>query len=237
MKRALAYSVSAFVLAWAAPALAASSQIKGSYAFTGEASCLVSPGHFDATTPLSANPMPGQLLPGAGFNDKLQPNDITNPNPNQPNPPPGAVGQVSFTRSFSVVGVRTFDGNGNGHVSGTAFGIDGRPTPGPTGWPHFPPSAGSGDFGFDFTYTLDDEGGFTATMTPLSYHETFTAGPRTGQTVTVDAIPQITGAISLDGKILTAAHAGPTVETRTFSNGDVWPEICHRSRILIQLQN
>jgi len=237
MKRALAYSVSAFALTWAASALADSPQIKGSFAFTGEASCLVSPGHADATTPLLQNPTPGALLPGAGFNDKLQPNDIANPSPNQPNPPPGAVGQVSFTRSFSVIGVRTFDGNGNGHVSGTALGIDGRPTPGPTGWPHFPPSAGSGEFSFDFTYTVDGDGGFTATMTPDSYHETFTSGPRTGQTVTVDAIPPITGAISGDGKTLSAAHADPVVETRTFSNGDVWPEICHRSRIFIQLQN
>jgi hypothetical protein len=233
MKRAIAIASLAVGAGFATTAWADSPNIKGSYAFTGTAACLVSPGHFDASSPLPANPMPNQLLPGAGFNAKLQPNDISNPTL----PTPNAVGQQSFTRSFSVEGIRTFDGNGNGHVSGTAVGIDGRPTPGPTGWPHFPPSAGSGNFSFDFTYTVDGNGGWTATMVPGSYTDTFTAGPRTGQTATIDAIPPITGAISLDGKTLIAAHAAPTVETRTYSNGDVWPEICHRSRVFIKLQD
>jgi hypothetical protein len=74
-------------------------------------------------------------------------------------------------------------------------------------------------------------------MVPGTYTETFTSGPRTGQTATVDAIPPITGMISQDGKTLTGAHLFPTVETRTYSNGDVEPEICHRSRIFIQLGN
>jgi hypothetical protein len=167
------------------------------------------------------------LAPGAGFNDRLQPNDIAF----------GPSGQVSFTRSYSVEGIRTFDGNGHGHVSGTAVGHDGRPTPGPNGWPHFPPSASSGDFQYDFTYTVDGNGGWTATMVPNSYTETITSGPRNGQTVTVDAIPQFTGAISNDGKTLIISHTAPTVETVTYSNGDVWPEICQRSRTFIRLQD
>jgi len=77
-------------------------------------------------------------------------------------------------------------------------------------------------------------------------------GPRTGQTATVDTIPQITGLISQDGKtlILVAdptlndpAHPNingaflPQIETVTFSNGDVHPQICHRSRVPIKLGN
>ena len=41
--------------------------------------------------------------------------------------------------------------------------------------------------------------------------------------------------ISEDGKTLTSAHVTTAVETHTFSNGDVEPEICHRSRIYIKL--
>ena len=74
-------------------------------------------------------------------------------------------------------------------------------------------------------------------MVPGSYTETFTSGPRTGQTATVDAIPPFSGMISQDGKTLTGAHVAPAVETHTYSNGDVWPEICHRSRVLMSLQN
>ena len=74
-------------------------------------------------------------------------------------------------------------------------------------------------------------------MVPGSYTETFTSGPRTGQTATVDAIPPFTGMISTDGSTLTGAHLTPTVEIHTYSNGDVWPEICHRSRVFIKLQN
>ena len=74
-------------------------------------------------------------------------------------------------------------------------------------------------------------------MVPGSYTETYTSGPRTGQTATVDAIPPITGMISTDGSTLTAAHLTPTVETHTYSNGDVWPEVCHRERVLIKISD
>jgi hypothetical protein len=87
-------------------------------------------------------------------------------------------------------------------------------------------------------------------MKPGTYTETFVTGGRAGQTATIDAIPQVTGLISQDGKTLILVadptiappdpNAGafiPTVETVTYSNGDVWPQICHRSRVLIKLGN
>jgi hypothetical protein len=74
-------------------------------------------------------------------------------------------------------------------------------------------------------------------MVPATFSETFTAGPRTGQTATVDALPQLTGMISQDGKTLIAADAEPAVETHRYSNGDVWPEICHRSRVFIRIKD
>jgi hypothetical protein len=125
-------------------------------------------------------------------------------------------------------------------------GISVRPTPGPNGFPHFPPSAGSTEFSFKFTYTVDGNGGWTSTMVPGSYTATHVTGPRShfnpanlgvDQTSTVDAIPPVAGMISQDGKTLIAAHLTPMVETHTYSNGDVDPQICHRSRVFIKLGN
>jgi hypothetical protein len=228
MYRTLMPSVSivatTFVAIYAGSAVADSPNLKGSYGFTGTAACLVAPGHDPNNT---TNLTPGVALPNSGFQPNLRPKDAV-----------AGGSQNSFTRSFSVEGIRTFNGDGTGTVKGTAVGIDGRPTPGPGGFPSFPPSAGSGDFQFSFTYTVDGNGGWTATMVPGSYTETFTSGPRatpTQQTATVDAIPPITGMISQDGKTLIAAHDTPVVETVSYSNGDVWPEICHRSRVFIKL--
>jgi hypothetical protein len=122
-------------------------------------------------------------------------------------------------------------------VKGTVVGITIKPTPGPNGFPHFPPSASAGDFSFSFTYTVNPDGTWTSAMVPGSYTETFSAGPRVGQTATVDAIPPQAGMVSQDGKTLIAAHLAPEVEVHTFSNGDVHPEICHRSRVYIKLQD
>jgi hypothetical protein len=224
MHRTLVLAVSSLALGWATAA-SADPNIKGSFGFTGTAACLTAPGHVGDpnTPPPLPNPTPGVALPNSGFNANLQPNDTP--------------GTEAFARSFSVEGIRTFDGHGNGTVKGTAVGITIRPTPGPNGFPHFPPSAGSADFSFSFTYVVNADRSWTATMVPGSYTETFTAGPRTGQTATVDAIPPVSGFISRDGETLIAAHLAPVAETHTYSNGDVWPEICHRSRVFIKLKD
>jgi len=220
MCRTLTLFASVLATAWAAQALADSPKLKGSYGFTGAAACLVAQGHVgDQNGPPLPNPTPGVALANSGFTPELRVIDV-----------PG-----SYSDSFSVEGVRTFNGDGTGTVKGTTVGVTIRPTPGPGGFPHFPPAAGSSDFSFNFTYTVDGSGGWIATMVPGSYSQTWTAGPRTGQTSTVDAIPPVTGMISQDGKTLIAAHVAPVLETHTFSNGDVDPQICHRSRVFIKL--
>jgi hypothetical protein len=224
MHRAFVVAASVAAVIWAGTAAADPPRLKGSYGFTGTADCLVAPGNVPGTTPLP-NPTPGVALPNSGFKPNLQPNDSG----------PG-LSTNSFTRSHSVEGIRTFNGDGTGTVKGTAVGVVGRPTPGPDGFPHFPPSADAADFSFSFTYVVNPDGSWTGTMVPGSYTETFTAGPRAGQTGTVDAIPAVSGMISQDRKTLIAAHLTPTVETHTFSNGDVDPQICHRSRVFIKLQ-
>jgi hypothetical protein len=162
--------------------------------------------------------------------------------------------QNSFSSSSAVEGIRTFNGDGTGTVVGTAVVITPRPTPGPPpAVPSFPPAASSTKFSYKFTYAVNGDGSWTATMVPGSYLETFVTGPRStqnpantsNQTATVDAIPQVTGLISQDGKTLilvadptnTDGAFLPQVETVTFSNGDVHPQICHRSRVLISLGN
>jgi hypothetical protein len=214
MQRVLLLSASVVAMTWAANAVADSPNLKGAYGFTGTAACLVAPGSA-ATAPAPGNTTP---LANSGFQPNLHPVD----------------GKV-FSHSFSVEGIRTFDGNGNGTVKGTSVGITPPPTPPSPGYPAFPPGAGSSDFSFSFTYTVNGDGSWTGTMVPGSYLAHHLTGPRTGQTSTVDAIPPVTGLISQDGKTLIAAHITTAVETVTYSNGDVWPQICHRSRVFISL--
>jgi hypothetical protein len=240
-------SASVVAMTWAGVAAADSPNLKGAYGFTGTAACLVAPGQVPSTTTGDPNPSPGMLLPHAGFQPDLRPNDAI----------PG-LSTVAFSFSNAVEGIRTFNGDGTGTVKGTSVGITVRPTPGPTGFPHFPPSAGSAVFSYNFHYTVNGDGSWIATMDPNSYHEEFVTGPRShfnpangGVNQTVDAIPPVTGLISQDGKTLilvadkvdtpaqysSAYGFTPQVETVTFSNGDVHPQICHRSRVLISLGN
>lgn len=188
----------------------------GAYGFTGTAACLIAPG--SSTSP--TNPTPGVALPNAGFNAALQPID-----------------GKSFSSSFSVEGIRTFNGDGTGSVKGTAVSVTPPPTPGPagSGYPSFPPAASSEDFTFNFTYVVNADGSWTADMVPGTYSGHILTGPRAGQTYTVDRIPTIEGLIGSLALTLTAAHTTTTVEVHTFSNGDVEPRICHRSRVFIRL--
>jgi len=221
-------SLYALTLGWAATAAADSSpRLKGSYGFTGTAACLVAPGHVgDPNGPALPNPTPGIALPNSGFQANLRPNDAV----------PGSS-TVAYSTSFAVEGVRTFNGFGSGTVKGTVNYITPRPTPGPGGFPHFPPSAGSAEFSFSFTYTVNADGTWSSAMVPGSYSETHLTGPRTGQTSTVDALPPVSGMVSRDGKTLIAMQTTTTVETHSFSNGDVDPRICHRSRVFIKLDD
>ena len=94
------------------------------------------------------------LIAIAGFNEDLTPIVI---NPSDPY-------DKVFSYSFSVQGVRTFNGNGTGTVEGVAVTTVPRPTPNPPGR-HFPPSASSHSFSFKFTYTVAKDG----TITPRWY--------------------------------------------------------------------
>lgn len=217
MQRALITSISAVcavgLVSWGGSEAASPKKLKGEYAFTGTASCLFAPG----SDPGPGNPTPGKALPNAGFNANQQP----------------LVNATAFVTSFSVEGVTVFNGDGTGTFKGTSVSITERPTPGPTGYPSFPASASSNTFEASFSYVINADDTFDTQLVGL-LTGTFLSGPRTGQTTSVDR-PPMTGLISKDGNTLTLASVVPAVETVTFSNGDVWPRICHRSRVLIKI--
>ncbi len=132
-----------------------------------------------------------------------------------------------FVISFSVQGVRTFNGDGTGTLSGRSVAITDSDRPTILG------AADSSDFQASFTYVVTSPRAFTTALNgPLT--GTVLTGPRATQTFTIDQIP-LNGMISEDKKSLTLATNEPTVETQMFSNGDVHPRICHRSRALFRL--
>jgi hypothetical protein len=212
MQRALMCSAAGLALT-AATAAADPPQLKGDYAFTGEAGCLFAPG----SSPPAPTPAPGTPRANAGFNANLTPVD----------------GRV-FSRTHNVEGIRHFNGDGTGTVKATEVGIVPPPTPPPGGSPSFPPDASSSTFSFSFTYAVNGDGSWTTDMVPGSYTGTILTGPRTGQTYSVDKLSFV-GLIGAGAKVLTAATVAPIVETVTYSNGDAWPRICHRSRVLVKM--
>jgi hypothetical protein len=212
----------------------------GQFAFTGSSGCLVAPGTA-SSPPTSGNTT---QAPGAGFDT------TTNP-PTVPITP-----ATSFYVSSTVEGIRTFNGDGTGSVSGTEMGFTPRPTPNGTAstcgetttspptailcgaYPNFKPSAESFNFSYRFTYTVNPDGSWTADVVPGTYKGTFLTGPRsvpTAQTFTVSNFPELSGLIGTFGQTLTVATLTPTVETTIYSNGDVFPKICHRSRVLTNM--
>lgn len=152
--------------------------------------------------------------------------DLTPANPPAPFP---------FVVSFSIQGVRTFNGDGSGKIVGRTvtlshpYALPLSPTP------FFSRGgASSSDIDAAFTYQVAPDRTFTAVTTLVN--GTVLAGSRAGQTFTVVPIPLV-GQISHDNKTLTTASEEPTLETQSFSNGDVQYRICHRSRIHLKLKS
>lgn len=189
--------------------------LRGDYAFSGEAVCLVSPGPFGPPAP----PPPNPANPPGGFNPNFTPFGPPAPFP--------------FVLSFSVRGVRTFNGDGTGTVASRTVSIS-HPRALPTVPPFFDRGgASSSETVADFAYEVFPDRTFTA-LTPVSSGTVLT-GTRAGQTFTVGPLPLV-GEISHDGKTLTTTSDTPVVETITFSDGDVQKRICHRSRINLKLK-
>lgn len=131
----------------------------------------------------------------------------------------------SFVTTNSIIGTRTFNGDGTGSDEASDVSV----TLPPVG------SATSGQFSFNLTYAVGPD------LTVTSQNEgpltgTELSGVRAGQTFTVDHF-SFTGKLSQDHRSLTQASPAPEIEVVTFSNGDVQPRICNRSRILIKVDD
>ena len=206
MKVTFVFSLATAMLAWAATAQAAPPELKGQYAFTGTAHCLVS---------------------GTPFNANLTPTSFT------------------IQQSFSVIGVRTFNGDGTGTIKGRSATIIPPPV---TNTATIPPSnplgginASAAEFTGQFTYAVDDDGGFTSQLVPGTFQGTTISGPGAGSTVTIDQF-SLVGLISNNKQTLTLATADPAMETQTITPaGGGTPfnryRICHRSRVLTWMGN
>lgn len=173
--------------------------LKGDYAFSGETSCLVSRGGFNANlTPVSPGPFP-------------------------------------FVISFSVQGVRTFNGDGTGSVVARVVTIS-HPFALPVTPPFFSRGgASSSDVEATFTYQVAPDR--TVAVDNATLTGTTLTGPNAGQTFTITNFPLFSGYLSKDRRTLTLAHLDPAVETHTSSNNTSDERICHRSRILLQLKD
>jgi hypothetical protein len=136
----------------------------------------------------------------------------------------------AFTTSFSVQGVRKFNGDGTGSMKGRVVTI--LKTPSTSG-------AAPIDIQYDFTYAVNNDGGFTSDLVPGTFKGKYLAGIRKDQEFVLNTL-HFEGLISNDASVLTMAQAWADVETHTFTvcaptptlNCDTRFQICHRSRVL-----
>ena len=189
---------SALVMVLAASsAMAESHRLKGDFAFSGSAVCVISAA---IITPTSYTPPPG-------FNADLVPLGPT------------------FVRTFSTLGVRTFNGDGTGSLTARSVFL---------GNPGF---ANAQDVTAPFTYSVAADGTVTIDQGPSI--SVTVAGPNVGTQSSVSNVPTLVGRLSSDRNSLTSATFNPGVETVTQLVPG--PElvtsvrICHRARTDIRI--
>jgi hypothetical protein len=149
------------------------------------------------------------IVPPATFNSAFEP----------------TAGPV-FRSTSNNLGIVTFNANGTGNVQ-ILLGV-GTFAPVPPGtFSSTNSSASSWKSSHQFTYTVS--GGIILTaLVSGSYSQTFQSGPRAGQTAMQDVLSNA-AYISMDGYSYLSMSDATQVETKTYSNGDVRPEVCTRA--------
>jgi hypothetical protein len=147
--------------------------LKGDFAFTSSVVCVNSP----------ATITPTSYTPPAGFSADLRPLGF------------------SFVSTFSVQGVRTFNGDGTGSFTSRVVSL---------GNPGF---ASATDSSSQFTYSVAADRTLTIDEGPV--HTVGVAGPGVGRQTRFTNIPTFVGRLSSDGRSLTYAAFNPGVETTT----------------------
>jgi len=191
---------SALVLVLAASSAMAESltqRLKGDFAFSGGAVCVFSAA---IITPTSYTPPPG-------FNADLVPLGPT------------------FVRTFSTVGVRTFNGDGTGSLTARSVFL---------GNPGF---SNAQDVTAPFTYSVAADGTVTIDQGPNI--SVTVAGPGVGNQSSVSNVPTLVGRLSWDRNSITSATFNPGVEvvTQLVPGPELVTSvrICHRSRTDIRI--
>lgn len=123
----------------------------------------------------------------------------------------------SSVLTFSFTGVLTFNGDGTGSLSARGVFLNN------------PGAASATDSTADFTYSVAADR--TLTFDQGTTSSTFVAGPSTGQTTTISAIPTLVGHMSSNRKSIVLGSFDPGVEV--VSSG--LQRICHRSRTAIRI--
>jgi hypothetical protein len=147
------------------------------------------------------------LVAPAGFNSVFQPN----------------VPTESWSASNSHQSVFVFNGDGTGTLRSEETGITPPPTPG------FVPSASSSESKGSFTYSTGFDGKISIFVKSVTGK--VLTGPRKGQTFTTGGYA-LKGFSNETGNTVALSTTAPAVETITYSNGQSFPRICHRSTAL-----
>jgi hypothetical protein len=134
-----------------------------------------------------------------------------------------SAGPISSGSSNSA-GTITFNSNGTGTVSTVLTVGTTIPVPPQGTFTTSETSAGDGTGTYNFTWTVSNNI-YTLRLVSGSYQENALSGPRAGQTATIDVLAEA-AYISADGKELLFIADGTYVQTKTWSNGDVRPQVC-----------
>jgi hypothetical protein len=122
------------------------------------------------------------------------------------------------------VGVSVFRADGTGTLNARSISVTAPPFAG----------ASSGDYTYQFTYTIGEDGKLAITMVPGTYKATVLTGPSAGQTETRD-IPVATGFIGEGGRTIVLGQDAPEVDHVLLSTGAQFVRVCNRSRTLTRI--
>jgi len=168
------------------------------------------------------------LISPSGFTDKLQP-----------------IAGWGIIQTYSREGKVTFELNGTGSAD-----LFSRVVALPYSVPNvgsFPPSAGTQEVTYDFTYTLTNDGTITITVVPGTFISTWITGPSKPASYLVEGVLTdgvITpiswdNAITPDGKTITFTAGAPDVFKLKRIDAPAAPNysICHNSGVLIWVRD
>jgi hypothetical protein len=134
-------------------------------------------------------------------------------------------GPSAFFSSMNI-GVRVFHADGTGTVNTRDIGVTAPPFAG----------AASGETTYQFTYTISPDGKLSTALVPGTYKGTELTGPRAGQTVVEEVVPD-TGFIGEGARTIVLGQDTPAVVHILFSTGEQFVRVCNKSRVLTRISD